>query len=620
MRNILLNTIVMFVTVAIPVEATIRYVPSQYLTIQAAINSASPGDTVLVADGTYTGAGNRNISFFGKVITVRSESGPESCIIDCQGLGRGFYFQSHENRNSVLDGFTIINGYVTNSNGGGILCEDSSPTVTNCIFRNNTAYSSSAGLSVFGGGMCNSYGSSPLVTDCVFIGNSGGWGGGMANLVASRPTVTKCVFIGNSTQHMGGGMFNTNSSYVTVSSCTFISNSSDGLAGGMWNYQSNIGVINCTFSGNSAARQGGGIYIRESSPVLSNCIFWSNSDRGGTGQSAQIYIKNGSVVVNYCCIMGWTGSLGGTGNDPCDPLLESDGYRLRLGSPCINAGNNAFVLDETDIDGRPRIHGGRVDMGAYEFNHAPIADTGPDQTVYAWFDGVAKVILDGTGSYDDDGDRFRYLWSWTVDGNNFTATDPRPLIELPIGEYVIELTVNDGIDDSEPNEVVIIVIPPMETTMKLTPQALNINSQGKWVKAHFVLPEGFGVEDIDADTPAIMEPLGIESEYMNVFVNEEDLVEIEIVFGRAALCGFKIDEPTEVAIVGLLTSGQYFYGTDTIKIVTGMQSVAVFISYWLEADCGAPDWCDGFDLDHNGVVNFVDLAKLDGCCIEVIKE
>jgi hypothetical protein len=87
--------------------AVIKNVPSVYLTIQAGIDAAGTGDTVLVEDGTYTGPGNRDIDFKGKAITVQSENGPASTIIDCQGLGRGFYFHNNEGKGSVLAGFTI---------------------------------------------------------------------------------------------------------------------------------------------------------------------------------------------------------------------------------------------------------------------------------------------------------------------------------------------------------------------------------------------------------------------------------------------------------------------------------------------------------------------------------
>ena len=89
--------------------------PADFATIQAAIDDADDGDTVLVADGTYTGNGNRDIDFHGKGITVKSQNGPENCIIDCNGTEsdghRGVYFHSEEDCDSALIGFTISNGY-----------------------------------------------------------------------------------------------------------------------------------------------------------------------------------------------------------------------------------------------------------------------------------------------------------------------------------------------------------------------------------------------------------------------------------------------------------------------------------------------------------------------------
>ncbi|KKM02889.1 hypothetical protein LCGC14_1779920, partial [marine sediment metagenome] len=101
-----------FATTPVPVPL---HVPGEYPTIQAAINAATTDNTVVVADGTYTGDGNRDIDFKGKIITVKSANGPQNCIIDCQGTKaephRGFYFHNAEDRYSVLDGFTITNGY-----------------------------------------------------------------------------------------------------------------------------------------------------------------------------------------------------------------------------------------------------------------------------------------------------------------------------------------------------------------------------------------------------------------------------------------------------------------------------------------------------------------------------
>ncbi len=107
----------------------------------------------------------------------------------------------------------------------------------------------------------------------------------------------------------------------------------------------------------------------------------------------------------------------------------------------------------------------------------PIANAGPDQTAYAWFDGAAIVILDGTGSYDDDGHPLTYNWTWNVDGNSYDANGVNPTIELPIGQHIIELTVNNGYVDSEPNEVVITVLGPVELLDILAQDIIDLDLQ-----------------------------------------------------------------------------------------------------------------------------------------------
>ncbi|HUW83953.1 MAG TPA: hypothetical protein VMZ31_14305 [Phycisphaerae bacterium] len=105
--------------------------------IQEGINAALNGETVLVLDGEYTGVGNYDLDFGGRLITVRSAGGAASCIIDCQGLGRGFYFHSGETAAAVVEGFTITNGRA--SGGGGMSNFGGSPTVTQCTFSGNSA-------------------------------------------------------------------------------------------------------------------------------------------------------------------------------------------------------------------------------------------------------------------------------------------------------------------------------------------------------------------------------------------------------------------------------------------------------------------------------------------------
>jgi len=121
-------TLVGFASRAGTVSGAVLNVPGSYSNIQLAIIAANPGDTVLVADGTYTGAGNFNIDTLGKAITVQSVGGPGNCVIDVNFLGDGFFIQSGESAATVIDGFGVINV------GGTMFKIDTSdPTISNCI-------------------------------------------------------------------------------------------------------------------------------------------------------------------------------------------------------------------------------------------------------------------------------------------------------------------------------------------------------------------------------------------------------------------------------------------------------------------------------------------------------
>jgi hypothetical protein len=127
---------------------------------------------------------------------------------------------------------------------------------------------------------------------------------------------------------------------------------------------------------------------------------------------------------------------------------------------------------------------------------------------------------------------------------------------------------------------------------------------------------------VDTNAPAVVTPFGVESDYMNIFINEDNLVEIEAAFSRSAFCRSAIsDDDTEVIVIGLLNDGRNFYGTDTIKVMDrSLEYLTICVSDWLETNCNSPDWCTGLDRDRNSVVNFVDFALFDGCCIEVVSD
>jgi len=298
--------------------------PADYTTIQAAIDASNNGDIVVVCPGTYTGLGNRDISFNGMAITVRSTDPQDpdvvaNTVVDCQYQGSGFYFYNSEGANSVIDGLTITNCGEYDYDGGGIYCDGSSPTVANCRVLNSLGY--------FGGGIYNENGSSPTLINCIISGNNCDYGGGAVANLRSDPNIINCTFSGNSAWE-GGAIYNDESSPT---------------------------MVNCTFSGNMALAEGGGIMNNGwSETMVSNCILWANVPD-------EIYVSTGTTTVNHSDVQG---GYPGPGNINKDPLFvdadgpddvvgtNDDNLRLLSGSPCIDAGDSTAVSnDASDLDG-----------------------------------------------------------------------------------------------------------------------------------------------------------------------------------------------------------------------------------------------------------------------------
>ena len=391
--KVCLAILTFFLVFVSTVSAKIIYVDddglADYTTIQAAIDAAVDGDVVVVADGTYTGGGNREIDFRGKRITVKSENGPEYCIIDCQNAGRAFRFTNYENSESILDGFSITNG-TSSERGAGIYCYRSHPTIANCIISESRCSK--------GGGICCYRGSSPTILDCVIMGN---YGSGIYCHEGS-PKITNTEIIGNS----GSGIFS-NEADTIITNCNIVDNFSS-LGGGIHCYRSSrITITNCTISGNSASHYGGGIFCYEnSSATITNCVLWNNTASEGkelalipAGSSSSIAtlsysdVQGGEMafLVQAPCKLNW-----GTGNISVYPsFVSSDNFHLRFGSPCINAGDpDKDYSGQTDIDGQPRVMEGLVDMGADEFIYQELP-----ALIGLVIDGPSEVVEDSSAQY-----------------------------------------------------------------------------------------------------------------------------------------------------------------------------------------------------------------------------
>jgi parallel beta-helix repeat protein len=279
MRTCLFLLTILFLAVfTSTIHAVTVLVPSQYPTIQEAIDVCVDGDTVLVADGTYTGDGNRDIDFGGRAIVVMSENGPEVTIIDCEGSPsawhRGFYFHSGEDTNTVVQGFTITNGYHTS--GGGIYCFNfSSPTITGNIITGNTASS-------YGGGIrCSD--SSPTIAGNTISANTAGFdGGGIECWPNASPTITGNMISGNTVSNIGGGIDCYTNSSAIITGNTISQNTAD-VGGGIFSAYSSLTITDNTITGNTAPGGGGGLSVQLGTSIIENNVISGNTAAGGAG-------------------------------------------------------------------------------------------------------------------------------------------------------------------------------------------------------------------------------------------------------------------------------------------------------------------------------------------------
>jgi len=285
-------------------------------TIQATIEACTDGDIVIVAPDIYY----EKISFLGKAITVKSSGGYDTTIINGSQSGSVVTFDGGDIGYSVIEGFTITGGtgtgVVYGPSGGGIFCQDSSPTIKDCVIVNNSVGSGS------GGGIA-CYNSSPTIIRCTISENTAHYGGGIYCVYYSTPLISNNVISQNGTGLYGAGIYCDFDSYPEIE--------------------------NSTITGND-----GGIYCWGSgTATVTNCILWSNDD--------ELY----GCSATYSCI---DDNDPGIGNIYIDPQLMSDGYHLWDTSPCIDAGDpNSGYAGQTDIDGDPRIINHLVDMGADEY-------------------------------------------------------------------------------------------------------------------------------------------------------------------------------------------------------------------------------------------------------------
>jgi len=364
------------------------HVPSQYPTIQEAVDAAANGDVVLVASGTYL----EEIRIEHKDLILQSESGPElTCIDGYPGVMAAVHVRHSE---SMLSGFTITNAsgagikcgsctlsvhhnIIINNQDGGIKCSGATVDIIENTISNNTT-------PFYGGAIfCIACNSASKISKNTFVDNYAEIGGAIRFAFCS-PTVSENLFSGNMASHGGGALFLRSSDSQIINN-VFCGNASKHGGAILAEQYSSPKIVNNTLYGNSATLCGGGLFCAYySNAVIMNSIFWNNSARSGK----EIYISSSgvsAVAIDYSNLERGENSVfveaGGSAlawgshmidDDPDFADRDNKDFHLLYTSPCVGAGSKSYTYrPEEDMEGDKRGYSSTmVDIGADEFyNH-----------------------------------------------------------------------------------------------------------------------------------------------------------------------------------------------------------------------------------------------------------
>jgi hypothetical protein len=381
---------------------------------------------------------------------------------------------------TIVNGATLATSASTDRtnviSGGGVYCESASSVLTNCVLSENLCYgqnSSAGGGAVFQGSLNNciisnnmistnvlSYGAKgggalrSILNDSLIADNSASFGGGAAYSILNRCSVVgniapfygstswgggtymctanDCLIVGNISTTAGGGdcLGILNRCILSNNICMLPLPNGNGSGGGSYQQSPNGSYFpalnNCLIVSNFCYGSGGGVYFSGTTVPATNCTIIGNTATNQGGGAYSGALKNSIVYGNYCTSIsyGFSSNIFQAKLTNCwstDPNFANPAngdFHLSSNSPCINSGNDAYVSVTNDLDGNPRIVGGTVDIGAYEYQ------TPSSILSYAWAQQYG-LPTDGTAdSADTDGDGMNNFAEWKA------STDPTNALSL----------------------------------------------------------------------------------------------------------------------------------------------------------------------------------------------